>query len=71
MDAFNLFDEVQLSEPELTRLQIAARTAVGIFWIAGISTVGVFGSPWVAVIMCIVAVGGPHAARTIAKRFNQ
>ncbi len=39
-------------------------------WIVGICVVGIYGSMWVAIVMCIVAVGGPPAARILANKMK-
>lgn len=40
-----------------------------IAWIIGICVVAVYGQGLVAVVMCIVCVGGPPVARALARKF--
>ena len=45
-----------------------ATERVTICWIIAATLVAIFGSPWVAAVMCVVGVGGPAAALALAKR---
>ena len=54
------------------RKTLDARTTdqVMICWIVAIALVAIFGVPWVAGLMCLVAVGGRPAATALARKLR-
>ncbi len=54
------------------RKTLNARTTnqVMICWIVAITLVAIFGAPWVAGLMCLVAVGGRAAATALARKLR-
>ena len=51
-------------------LEPPASDRIMICWIAAITLVAIFGPAWFAVLMFGVVVGGPSAARALARRLG-